>query len=235
MPPLLRLSYADCEAQLSDIKNLNEKIFDNEFNTESSSVEFENIVSQKGTGLERRANLQGTNKTFKYLKMNNISENKLNLDHYTTVDASVEEAEKYSLNEGDFLFNTRNSVELVGKTAVVRGLNCWLFNNNILRIKFVSGVKTDYINYFFCSSYGKQQLNLRKTGTTNVAAIYYKDLKTIRIPMLPEDEQDRIVSKLKAIEKQSSFYKGALKNKISNLRSLKSTILAQELQQHERS
>ena len=222
---------AGCEAQLSKMKNLNQKIFDNEFNAENSRVEFENIVTEKGTGLERRANLQGANRAFSYLKMNNISsENRLSLDKHTAVDASAEEVEKYTLNEGDFLFNTRNSVELVGKTAVVSGISGWLFNNNILRVKFVKGVSADYINYFFCSSDGKQQLSLRKTGTTNVAAVYYKDLKTIRIPVSTENEQDRIVSKLKAIEKQSSFYKSALKNKISTLRSLKSAILTQELQ-----
>ena len=163
--------------------------------------------------------------------MNNISPtNRLFISEYTAVDASKEEVKKYTLNDGDFLFNTRNSVELVGKSAVVSGLDGWLFNNNILRVKFIEGINPDYINFFFGTSFGKRQLNLRKTGTINVAAIYYKDLKTIEIPILKEVEQLQIVKKLNAAETEAISFTVNINDKIANLLKLRAAILAQELQ-----
>jgi len=222
---------ATCKQQIFKMECLNQRVVDEAFNNESEHLEFDSIVREKGTGLERRANLQSPNNPFPYLKMNNISaKNRLYISKYTTVDASEEELKKYTLNDGDFLFNTRNSVELVGKTAVVSGLDGWLFNNNILRVKFIEGVNADYINFFFGTSFGKRQLNLRKTGTTNVAAIYYKDLKTIEIPTINEVEQLQIVKKLKAAETEAISFIENINDKIANLLNLKSAILAQELQ-----
>ena len=80
---------------------------------------FGELVASKGTGLERKASLQSADKDFPYLKMNNITNNNgLDVSRMVSVDANSEEIEKYRLNKNDFLFNTRNSVELVGKSAV---------------------------------------------------------------------------------------------------------------------
>ena len=158
---------------------------------------FGELVVSKGTGLERKASLQSAEKQFRYLKMNNITrENQLDMTVLTSVDASSDEVEKYSLDNGDFLFNTRNSVELVGKSAVYQGDDKILFNNNILRVKFTESVDSRYVNYFLTSSKSKNALEKIKTGTTNVAAIYYKDLKNFKILLPPLEEQKAIVAKL---------------------------------------
>ena len=225
------VAIANCNQQILNMECLNQRVVDEAFNNESEHLEFDSVVREKGTGLERRANLQSPNNSFPYLKMNNISPtNRLFISEYTAVDASEEEVKKYTLNDGDFLFNTRNSVELVGKSAVVSGLDGWLFNNNILRVKFIEGVNADYINFFFGTSFGKRQLNLRKTGTTNVAAVYYKDLKTIEIPIIKEVEQLQIVKKLKAAETEAIAFTVNINDKIANLLKLRAAILAQELQ-----
>lgn len=220
--------------QLKQSELLVQKLIDEKFSFEGRSVSFDFIVQSKGTGLERRANLQSPDNDFPYLKMNNItSSNALNIENYTAVNASEDEVMKYKLQEGDFLFNTRNSVELVGKTAVVHGLDSWLFNNNILRVKFIEEFNPDYVNYYFCTSEGKRQLAARKTGTTNVAAIYYKDLKTVEIPFANTNDQNSISSKIEQQIDQCSIYQHCLKEKIIQHQNLKSAILAQELQQSE--
>ena len=63
--------------------------------------------------------------------MNNIENftGKCDFNNMTMVNASDEEFERYKLKDGDFLFNTRNSAELVGKTAVVEHL-AYLINHN---------------------------------------------------------------------------------------------------------
>ena len=50
-----------------------------------------------------------------------------------------------NLKKGDFLFNTRNSRELVGKTTLFPGGEGTVFNNNIMRIRFRTIVLPEYI------------------------------------------------------------------------------------------
>ncbi|MDC0979053.1 restriction endonuclease subunit S [Gammaproteobacteria bacterium] len=220
-----------CEQQLSQSALLLQRKIDDAFSFECANLTFESMVKDKGTGLERRAKLQSPSNQHPYLKMNNItSRNTLEIDNFTAVDASEDERIKYTLHEDDFLFNTRNSVELVGKTAVVHGIEGWIFNNNILRVKFNDEFSSDYVNDFFCSTEGKKQLAVRKTGTTNVAAIYYKDLKTVEIPATPIRHQQRITADIGKYRELLSGLCKSCSEKQLQLQNLKSAFVTQELQ-----
>ena len=220
-----------CKDKEAQSKQLLQRAIDDAFAFDAKTISFDSIVKDKGTGLERRANLQSADKQYPYFKMNNISSsNALEVSDFTAVDASDDEVAKYTLNEGDFLFNTRNSVELVGKTAVVQGIEGWLFNNNILRVKFMDEFNSNYVNDFFCSSEGKSQLEKRKTGTTNVAAIYFKDLKTVEIPFAKIELQRQIASKIAKARAITVSLQQNYRAKAEQLACLKSAILAQELQ-----
>ena len=159
-----------------------------------------NIV---GTGMIRSGQEQYDEADYYYFKMNNIENftGKCDFSNMTMVNASDDEYGKYKLEEGDFLFNTRNSAELVGKTAVVHNLpsDKILLNNNILKVLFFGNICPDYINYFFISRSGRRQLEQFITSTTNVAAIYQRQIITLAIPLPPVAEQIRIVEKINQI------------------------------------
>ena len=103
-------------------------------------VRFNDIANIIGTGMIRSGQEQYDEAEYYYFKMNNIENftGKCDFKSMSMVNASEEEYKKYRLVEGDFLFNTRNSAELVGKTAVVHDLptDKILLNNNILKILF---------------------------------------------------------------------------------------------------
>ena len=103
-------------------------------------VEIGEIVDNILIGLVRNKAEQDPGFYYPYIKMNNItSSGTLVFEDMTYVDATPEEFSRYVLRNGDFIYNTRNSPELVGKSAVFRGKNVvYLFNNNILRIRFGS-------------------------------------------------------------------------------------------------
>jgi type I restriction enzyme S subunit len=99
------------------------------------------------------------------------------------------------LHDGDLLLNTRNTLELVGKVALWRSeLVGAVFNSNMMRLapgreKIDS---TRFLNYVLNSEYCLREIRNRATGTTSVAAIYWRDLATIPIPLPPIPEQRRI-------------------------------------------
>ncbi len=169
-------------------------------------VRFNDIANIIGTGMIRSGQEQYAEADYYYFKMNNIENftGKCDFNNMTMVNASDEEFERYKLKDGDFLFNTRNSAELVGKTAVVHNLpsDRILLNNNILKALFWGDISSDYVNYFFISRSGRRQLEKFITSTTNVAAIYQRQIITLAIPLPPLAEQKRIVDTITKILEQ---------------------------------
>ena len=150
------------------------------------------------TGLDKGKNLQSLDYKYPYFKMNNIlNVGGFDLTDLTRVNATPDELGKYSLENGDFLFNTRNSRELVGKTCVIRGIgdDPFLYNNNILRAK-LPYVSPEFVDIWFRSVSGRLLLEEIKSNTTNVCAIYQGKLFEMLCVLPPLAEQHRIVAKV---------------------------------------
>ena len=91
----------------------------------------------------------------------------------------------------DFFFNTRNTLELVGKWATRMWENGkFAFNSNIARFK-LKNINTIFFNYLYNTNEIKKQISARAMWTTSVAAIYPTNLYTVeyKSPSLPEQEK----------------------------------------------
>ena len=187
---------------------------------------FDDIVESNLIGLVRSKKEQSDDYDIMYLKMNNIT-NDGNIVHSNIINVNVskEECQRYSLKQGDFLFNTRNSVELVGKTGVFLLEGKYVYNNNILRTRFIKNIDPKFINYQFHSSIGKAKLEKIKSGTTNVAAIYYKSLKDVLLLIPPLNTQKQIVSKLDALFARIDKSIGLLEGNIQHTKDLMASVL----------
>lgn len=131
------------------------------------------------------------------IKMGNIGRgsNKIDKIQY------LPEYEAYNkvdvLIKGDLLFNTRNTLDLVGKVAVWNNeLPFAVYNSNLMRMKFDNSLveSTWFMNCVFNSHYGLRQLRGIATGTTSVAAIYGRDLESIKFLLPPLSEQKAIAN-----------------------------------------
>ena len=124
--------------------------------------------------------------------------------------ATEAEIEAYPLEPDDFLFNTRNSQELVGKTALYRGGGLHLFNNNVIRIRFAAEADPVFVAVAFKTAFVQHELKLRKCGTTNVFAIYYKDLRSLPLPLPPIELQREFTRRVTAVEKLKAAQRASL-------------------------
>lgn len=164
---------------------------------------FDHITDDTLIGLVRSKKEQRSDLSFDYIKMQHIGNDDRFLGGTNDrVECSPDEADRYQLSVGDFLFNTRNSRELVGKSCVIETAfsRRTVFNNNIMRVRFVPGVLPSYIALAFRSSDIKAQLEAMKSGTTSVVAIYHKSLKRLRLPMPCEETQRRITNTFQKID-----------------------------------
>ena len=174
-------------------------------------VPLEEIVKETKLGLVRGSQEFGPEFEIPYVRMNAVTRNgELELGNVQRTHATEAEIEAYRLEPGDFLFNTRNSEELVGKTALYRGGGLHLFNNNLMRVRFTTKADPVFVAVAFKTPFVQQELNLRKSGTTNVFAIYYKDLRSLPLPLPPIDLQREFARRVAAVEKLKAAQKASL-------------------------
>lgn len=158
------------------------------------------LVDSVLLGLVKNKAEQDSRHGVPYIKMNNITgDGSLNLADLAYVPATDDEILRYSLSDGDFIYNTRNAPNLVGKSAVFHGESGkYLFSNNILRIRFGPRAHPDYVNIIMNSEYGKAKIRSLVDGTTSVAAVYQKNYLSIQIPLPPLAIQQAIVAEIEA-------------------------------------
>jgi type I restriction enzyme S subunit len=123
------------------------------------------------------------------------------------------------LQRGDLLFNTRNTPELVGKTAVWEFDHEVVYDNNLLRLRFGERISSGhFVNSYLSSNIGRRQLRGRVHGTTSVAAIYWSDLQQVEIPVPPKNEQRKIVDALKELDRTRK-HNESYRNRLQRLKS----------------
>ncbi len=97
------------------------------------------------------------------------------------------------------LFNTRNTLNLVGKVSIWRDeLPLAYYNSNILRLEFHPEYCGDsqYFGYALNSEESIAAIRELATGTTSVAAVYTRDLLKLEVALPSKAEQRTIAQAL---------------------------------------
>jgi type I restriction enzyme S subunit len=224
---------ANTERNLRNTRDLLEDCRQSVFSqrgSESVDRPFGELIEDYVIGLTRSIRDQGSDKPWPYVKMNNItSDNRFDLSCFTYVNATDEEVRRFALQDGDFLFNTRNSYELVGKSCIYKSDSdrVVLFNNNIARIRFKPGVYPEFVLQAFSSKAVVEALTALKSGTTNVSAIYFKDLRWLPIPLPPIAVQMTNAARLESLSAEIRRLANLHERKLVELNALKQSLLHQ--------
>jgi len=156
---------------------------------------FESLVTFSALGTVERGNSETS---VPLVKMGNLQSGVVT-DPTEFVSKSKLTEENY-VSKGDFLFNTRNTPELVGKVANYNLNYQSAYDNNLLKINFNETVSSWYMGLLFNQSCLINRLKRLVAGTTSVAAIYWSDLRKLKISVPKTEEQSLIVSVLHSIQ-----------------------------------
>jgi len=142
-----------------------------------------------------------TKKTeFPLIKMGNLGRGNIKLRKLEYIIDGEEVNEEDVLKFGDLLFNTRNTLDLVGKVAIWRNeLELAYYNSNLMFIEFENNF---FMNFRLNSFEGLKSLRRIATGTTSVAAIYTKDLLKVKLKLPCISEQKKISDFLISFDKK---------------------------------
>jgi len=94
-----------------------------------------------------------------------------------------------------------------------------------MRVRFVEDILPGYVNQAFLSSYVKDQLKASKKQTTNVCALYWKNLKEVQLPVPTIDEQRRVMAYIDHLEVKVHNLKKLQEQTTAELDSLLPSIL----------
>ena len=172
---------------------------------------FGDIATDTKLGMVRSSKEFGWDFGIPYVRMNAVTGDGYFLpDKVQSTHADEEEVEAFALRPGDFLFNTRNSKELVGKVCVFPGPEGWLFNNNLMRVRFRADVEPWVIAMQFRFRRVERELEKRKSGTTSVFAVYWKSLRTLPVLVPPSNLQRRFAAIVESVEQQKASQRAHL-------------------------
>ncbi len=158
------------------------------------------------------------------IKMGNIQRGFISKDKVEYIVENQKPNKQDKLYFGDVLFNTRNTLELVGKVAIWRNeLSEAYFNSNLMRFQFDSDIISSnfFMNYIFNTKNIISKLKDIATGTTSVAAIYTRDLKNIELFIPSKEEQIQIAQTLSDMDAEIA----GLEQKLDKYRKLKAGMM----------
>jgi len=159
-------------------------------------VELGSILDMVQYGTSEKANTTGHGTPV--LRMNNIKDGYLDYSSIKHVVLSEKVLQSLRLVDGDILFNRTNSKELVGKCAVFKGRDEFVYASYIIRARPTpEKAIPDFVAFCINSVVGRQQIDALSRQIIGQANINSEELRSLRIPLPPIGVQNEIMSRVK--------------------------------------
>ena len=128
------------------------------------------------------------------LRMGNLFNGGLNLDDLKYLPDDHDEFPDLLLQDGVLLFNRNNSPELVGKSAVYRGVpSPCSYASYLIALRFFSGCLPDWLAFFLNSIFGRRWIKTVVVQQVGQANVNGTKLQALSFPLPPLAEQEQIV------------------------------------------
>ncbi|WP_037362714.1 restriction endonuclease subunit S [Selenomonas ruminantium] len=138
-----------------------------------------------------------------------------------------DDIEKYSLKDGDVLFNRTNSAELVGKTSIYRGERPAIYAGYLIKLDYKRDkIIGDFFNYMLNSPKAKEYCNKVKTDGVNQSNINAKKIGAFEFDVPTILEQQEIVRLLDNLLSREQSTVTACEEALTTIDTLKKSILA---------
>ena len=149
------------------------------------------VLAAADYGSSSKATSDGTG--LPMIRMGNVTyEGNLDLTDLKYVDLPAQDVERYSLREGDILFNRTNSKELVGKTGLWDASCAAIVASYFIRLRVKRDVVSPcYLWVFMNTAHMKRVIFDTARGAIGQSNINSKELKAFPLPVAPIQLQEQ--------------------------------------------
>lgn len=122
----------------------------------------------------------------------------VNSENLKRLSVTKDDVEIYGLNVGELIVNRVNSIEYLGKSALIRKLEePAVFESNIMRCSLVpSAISKEFVTLFLNSKLGRQELCKNAKHAVNQASINQTDVGNAFLPICSFEEQEVIAREI---------------------------------------
>lgn len=186
---------------------------------------FDDCVDSMQNGIAKRKGSIGD--SYVVLRLANFSDEGLIEDDFRKIVLTEEEQERYKLHVNDVLMIRVNGTkDNVGKQYRIMTERDWAFCDHIIRIRYVKNILSQYMVYFSKSEDYKQYIKNNMVSSAGQNTISRKGMGNLEIPIPPHSEQIQIVAILDQMFEKERQVKGIAKKIISEIDTMKKSILA---------
>ncbi len=142
------------------------------------------------------------------LRMNCQEDGKVHYRDLQFVDLDAESYDRFRVKPGDLLFNRTNSIDLVGRMAIIEDARPAVFASYLVRLVVDAGrCVPEFLNYFM--NWPRTQEEIKKLASRAVgqANINATKLRTVLFPLPAEDEQRSIIAVLESIDRKIGLHR----------------------------
>lgn len=134
------------------------------------------------------------------VKVSSVTWGAFNEDESKTILNEEHLDPRFLIRKGDLLMSRANTLELVGASVIVGGIQRELqLSDKVLRLR-LSGPFEEWINFFINSRSGRAQIQSLATGAQqSMRNISQENIRRIKVPFPPSQEQRRIVEKIETL------------------------------------
>lgn len=162
------------------------------------------------------------------LRMGNIVEGRVALDELKYLPVEHEEFPSLYLQDGDLLFNRTNSPELVGKTAVARGLpEPCSFASYLIRVRFAPEVEPELVSWYINSPFGRAWIRENVSQQVGQANVNGSKLRALTVPLAPRETQARLRSEIDRLLSAGRAVEQTIRQAVADADRLKQSLLAE--------
>ena len=173
----------------------------NQFNFPVGTIR--DLVTEVKYGTSNKSSDKGK---YPYLRMNNLTyDGNMDYSEMKYVDILQEEKTKYTVRNGDILFNRTNSKELVGKTAIFKSSEEMVIAGYLIRVRVNQKANPEYISAYLNSKHGKATLFGMCKSIIGMANINAQEMQNIKILIPPINLQNRFALIVEQIANQKAI------------------------------
>ena len=163
-----------------------------------------------------------------YLRVQNVFENRIDLEDVMSMDFPGKDLEKYKLHYGDILLNEGQSPQYLGRPAMYRDeLDEACFTNTLIRFQANKQiVNPDFALLVFRHNMHSGRYISEGKITTNIAHLSLGRFGETEFPLPSLDEQEQVSNKAADLFAQADSIEAAITSALRAIGSLSSSVLA---------